>query len=69
MSLFKYCGDCSKETDCEWCEVCSSFLCSDCDPTHDCLSDCLDQLSDEEAEELAIDAQFEASDDDDGGHA
>lgn len=47
MSLIKNCTDCGKESPCEWCEVCSSFICEDCDADHDCLSD-------ELAEEIAL---------------
>lgn len=39
MSLWKHCGDCSNEADCDWCEVCSSFVCDDCDISHDCLAE------------------------------
>lgn len=50
MSLFKPCGDCGDETDCDWCEICSGFVCEDCDVKHDCLAEDLDDF-----EEMLLD--------------
>jgi hypothetical protein len=48
MSLFRHCGECSAEKDCDWCEICSSFVCDDCDEAHDCLATLLLDDVDEE---------------------
>lgn len=60
MSVKIHCGDCSTEKDCEWCEICSSWLCEDCDPTHDCLDADL---------EVALDEMLDYPEDDGDGHA
>jgi hypothetical protein len=39
----KWCGDCTGEiTSAEWCDICSSYVCDDCNTDHDCLADCLE---------------------------
>lgn len=70
MSAFKsQCDDCDAETDCQRCNICRVPLCQLCDPLHSCLAKYLDSMTEEEAEDLALDAEFEASDDEDSGHA
>lgn len=61
MSIKIQCGDCAKEKDCEWCEICCSWICIICDNVHDCLADDL---------ELLLDTMIEGDDEGDGhGHA
>jgi hypothetical protein len=42
------CGDCGTRTETyDFCEVCHSYVCDACDPTHDCLTDMLDNSDDD----------------------
>lgn len=51
------CGDCGEELECQWCEVCSRPICDDCDLSHDCMSNDLEdeEEEDEDDDELADD--------------
>lgn len=47
----KWCGDCRREDDeVNWCDLCSSFVCIDCDNTHECLVDILGNDDDDDVD-------------------
>jgi hypothetical protein len=52
VTLRKHCDECGIETDCDWCEICSSFVCEACDLAHDCLSE---ELASDDFEESILD--------------
>ncbi len=56
VSLFKNCGDCDFETDCDWCEICSSFVCEVCDLVHDCLAPAPEPDEDDLIDEIILDS-------------
>ena len=79
--LIKYCCDCSREMETEYCEICNGWVCDECDPGHDCLDEELQRLAEEldedelyetlegEEAEAYMDEMLDDFDEDDEGHA